>query len=901
MAFAKLVKLSAISTALMLAGCGGGDIVINTGSSDGGTTTPTTPTTPTSKCPSFATEGAALGGVSKQVCEIKGTLTADATLTSDILWALNGKVAVGNDNANNAVLTVEPGTTIFGKSGADFLVVSRGSQIRAVGSATAPIVFTSVNDIIGTANETSAGQWGGMVILGRAPTNKCDANALADCKIEAEGNAGPYGGDKPNDNSGILKFVQVKYAGYEVVKDNELNGITFAGVGAATVVDYVQVHNNLDDGVEVFGGTVDLKHLVLTGNHDDSLDWTDGWTGRVQHVLIRHDKNNLEANRGIEADNQSGKFDATPLSMPVLSNVTILGNTFKSADADSEGILLRAGTAAKIYNTIVDGPTGMGECFEIETAESVGHAGNGKLLMQNSIIHCSEPFKSPKDASGNVMLNVKDWFLAQPGNSTDDPLLGGYMPAATSPAIGMGYNVQNNVDPWFDNVNYIGAFDGVTDWTKGWTFGLHASNAALTSCPTGTTEVAALTDKLNCEVKGDVTSNLTLKAGADYVLNGRVRIGGDNTNSATLTVEPGVHVYGRSGADFLVVARGSKIMAEGSPTAPIVFTSLQDMIGSPTRSGQWGGMVILGNAPSNKCDQVTQTSCAIEAEGNAGPYGGYNAADNSGVLKYVQVRYAGYEVVKDNELNGITLAGVGSGTVVDHVQVHKNLDDGIELFGGTVSLKYVVLTGNEDDSLDWTDGWNGNLQFMLVKHDSSNSVSNRGIEADNQSTNYSATPLSQPTIANATIIGNTFKSADADSEGVLLRAGTSAKLHNFVITGPKTDTGAMGECLEVESDQSKALAAAGTLMMTNSVIGCPEPFKGTISATQTVQQWFEAQTGNSTVADQASVLNGLYTLDTVGTAKDMSTVSSFFTKTSFVGAMNAANDWTKGWTVGLDQ
>lgn len=902
MVFGKLLKLSAISTALFLAGCGGGDIVLNTGSgnnNNGGTTDPTNPTNPVSKCPSFAKEGSAVGGISKTICEVAGTLTADATLTADKVWALSGKVAVGNDNANSAVLTIEPGTTVFGKSGADFLVVSRGSQIRAVGSANAPIVFTSVNDMIGTANDTSAGQWGGIVILGKAPTNKCDAAALASCKIEAEGNAGPYGGDKPNDNSGILKFVQVKYAGYEVVKDNELNGITFAGVGNGTVVDYVQVHNNSDDGVEFFGGTVDLKHLVLTGNRDDSLDWADGWTGRVQHVLIRHNPNNLEANRGIEADNQSSKFDATPLSNPRLSNVTIIGNTFKSAAADSEGILLRAGTAGEFYNTIVTGPKGMGECFEIETPESVGHANSGKIVFRNSIIHCSEPFKSPKDANGNTLLNVQNWFLAQPDNSVADPLLGGYMPAATSPALGKGYNVQNNLDPWFDTVDYIGAFDGKSDWTKGWTFGLHAANNAISSCPTGTTEVASLTGKLNCEVKGTLTSNVRLQAGADYVLSGKVTVGNDNAQSATLTVDAGVTVYGKSGADYLVIARGSKIMAEGSPTAPIVFTSLQDVIGSATRAGQWGGMVVLGNAPSNKCDQAA-TSCSIEAEGNAGPYGGYKADDNSGVLKYVQIRYAGYEVLKDNELNGLTLAGVGSNTVVDHVQVHKNLDDGLELFGGTVNLKYIALTGNEDDSLDWTDGWNGKVQFVLVKHDAANTVANRGIEADNQSTNFSATPLSEPTIANMTILGNTFKSADMDSEGVLLRAGTSAKLHNFVISGPKTDTGAMGECLEIESAQSQGLAASGRLVMTNSVIGCPEPFKGSVSATVTVKQWFEGQAGNKAVATQAEALSGLYTVPGVTEAKDMSTVDSFFTKTSFVGAMDAANDWTKGWTIGLN-
>lgn len=898
MAFAKILKLSAMASALALAGCGGGDIVVNTGSSTS-PTTPTNPTTPTpppaSVCPAFAKQGASLGGVTKPICEISGTLTADATLTANIAWALSGKVAVGNDNANSAVLTIEPGTTIFGKSGADYLVIARGSQIRAVGTSASPIVFTSVNDMIGSVNEDSTAQWGGLVLLGRAPSNKCDAAALAGCKIEAEGNAGPYGGDKPEDNSGILKFVQVKYAGFEVLTDNELNGITFAGVGSGTTVDYIQVHNNLDDGVEFFSGTVNAKHVVLTGNRDDSLDWADGWTGKMQHVLIQHSKNDAKANRGIEADNQSGNFSATPISKPKIANMTILGNNYKSADADSEGILLRAGTAGEIYNTIIKGPAGMGECLEIETEQSVQQAQNGGLLMRNSIIDCKEPFKNPKDAQGNTLLDVKAWFMAQSGNMATDALLGGYMPASTSPALKNGYNVSNFVDAWFDDVDYIGAFDGVSDWTKGWTFGLHASTA-IAACPAGTTEAASLTGKLNCELKGDITSNVTLVAGADYVLNGRVRIGVDNTTAATLTVQPGVTVYGRSGADFLVVTRGSKINAEGTQQNPITFTSLQDVIGAPTAAGQWGGMVLLGKAPSNKCDQANLAACKIEAEGNAGPYGGADVNDNSGVLKYVRVKHAGYEVLQDNELNGITFAGVGAGTTVSHIQVHQNLDDGVEFFGGTVNVKYVVLTSNGDDSLDWADGWNGKGQYFLVKHDANNGEANRGIEADNQSSNFSATPVSNPTIANMTIIGNSYKSAEKDSEGVLLRAGTNAQLHNFVIAGP---TG-MGECLEIETAQSQALAASGALVMTHSVIGCPEPFKGTVSANQTVKQWFEGQQGNKTAADQAAALNGIYTIDTT-TPKDMSAVNSFFSKSATVGAVDASSDWTKGWTVGLGQ
>lgn len=892
MALRNFLKLSAIASALVLAGCGGGDINIDTGNGGndggGGVTPP-----PASVCPSFATQAAALAGVTTPVCEIKGTITSDTTLTADIAWALAGKVTVGNDNANSSTLTIQPGTKVFGKSGADYLVVARGSKIQAVGTATNPIIMTSVNDMLGLSDDESAAEWGGLVLLGKAPTNKCNQADLANCQVEAEGEAGPYGGSNPDDNSGALKYVQVRYAGFEVIPDNELNGITFAGVGRGTTVEYIQVHNNLDDGVEFFGGTVDAKYVVLTGNRDDSLDWADGWTGRMQHVLIRHNPNNTKANRGIEADNQSSNFTATPVSKPKISNLTIIGNNF-DGDEDSEGILLRAGTSAELYNVIVTGPEKMGECFEVNTTETANFANSGDLVFRNSIIDCAEPFANIKDSAGNVTFNAKTWFESQPNNLVGDALLGGYIPAPNSPALANGYNVSNNVDGWFDSVNYIGAFNGTTDWTKGWTTSLHIEDGVnLKTCPTGTTEVASLTGRLNCQLTGDITTNVTLAAGAEYVLSGRVRIGVDNATSATLTVQPGVTIYGKSGADFLVVTRGSKIVAEGTAANPITMTSVQDVIGSPTAAGQWGGLVLLGKAITNKCADVN--NCAVQAEGDAGPYGGSNAADSSGSLNYVIVKHAGFEVIPDNELNGITFAAVGSGTKCSNIQVHQNVDDGVEFFGGSVSCKNVVLTANGDDSVDWADGWNGKMQFVLVKHAADNAKANRGIEGDNDAANFTSTPVSNPTIANMTIIGNTFDGTD-DSEGVLLRAGTNAQLSNFVIAGP---TG-MGECLEIESAPSQALAAAGSLTMTNSVIGCPtEAVKGTVATGVTTEAWFLNQTANKLAADQSAVLNGIFTIDATP-AKDMKTVDAFFDTVNFVGAVSESNNWTAGWAVGLD-
>lgn len=880
-----IAKVSPLALALALVGCGG-DININ----ENATTTPTAPnpSTPTSSCPAFASTGSAIAGNAKPVCELAGTITSNITLTSDILWSLNGRVAVGDDNANSATLTIQPGTTLFGQSGADFLVVSRGSKINAAGSETAPIVMTSLQDMLGNVSDNTSGQWGGLVLLGKAITNSCaDPN---NCTVQAEGDAGPYGGNDPADNSGVLRYLQVRYSGYEVLPDNELNGITFAAVGSGTTVDHVEVMNSSDDGIELFGGSVNLRNIVLLNNEDDSLDWTDGWNGKAQFVYVQQSKGDFHANRGIEGDGNKNDNTAQPFTNPTIANMTIIGNNY-DGDDDSEGVLLREGTQAHLYNFIVTGPSGMGECFEINNQATVDNLNAGNIVFRNSIIDCTEPFKNPTDANGNPVVDLQSWFTdPAKENIVGDAQLGGYTPAATSPALGNGYDVANKVDAWFQPVNYIGAFDGTHDWTLNWTKGIHAENPALASCPTGTTQVASVSDKLNCQVTGTITTDMILPAGADYVLSGKVTVGNDNADSATLTIAKGVRVFGKGTADFLVVSRGSKIMAEGTAAEPIVFTSVQDVIGATTGAGQWGGMVLLGNAPTNQCSDLN--NCSVQAEGDAGPYGGPDTADNSGTLKYVVIKYAGYEVLPDNELNGLTLGGVGAGTTIDFLQVHKNLDDGIELWGGNVNLKHIVLTSNGDDSLDWSDGWQGKAQYVLVKQDPNDEKANRGIEGDNLKANPAATPLTEPTVANMTIIGNSYNGND-DSEGILLREGSAGKLYNFIVTGPA----GMGECLEFNGAETNALAANGTIIMNHSVIACAEPFKSAAGGVD-VQNWFTSQVGNSVLSGgPAAVLNGIYTIDATSPA-DLS-ADSFFDQTSYIGAVSQSEDWTANWAVAL--
>jgi hypothetical protein len=922
-----LFKISTIAGALSLtlAGCGGdinlsstvdnsvGDTNIT---NPGTSSSPTTVVLPGKGNTTLSNAVSAVIGYDVTVRTLDGQITEDTNLVASasgapVFYAIKGPLEV----MAGATLSIEPGVVLFGQEGGDYIVVHRDAKIEAVGTASKPIIFTSLQDVKGEA--TAAGQWGGIVLLGNAPVNKCPTDGSA-CALQVEGakEGSVFGGTNKEDNSGTLKYVVVKYAGYEIAPDNELNGITFAGVGSGTTIDYVQVHSNADDGVEFFGGNVNLKHLVLTANQDDSIDWDLGYQGKIQFAYIEQDKNSGPANRGIEADNNGSHPEIEPQSNPTVSNLTIIGNNFHTASADSEGIYLREGTAGKIFNTVVTGPSEMGECLEFEGGDTssvtVDNANNGKIVMQNDVMACTngENFKNSKAADGSVLLDIAAWFSAEPSNSISTSIMLNEkgIPDAKSPLIGAGQDVSNTQDAFFDSVDFIGALDATNDWRDGWAFGFGGgvvtAQASVQGCPTGTAAITPIDGSTTtCEISGTITSDLTLTANNLYALSGPVFVGNDKANSATLTIEAGTTIYGRAGNDYLVVSRDSKIEANGSKTAPITFTSSQDIKGEPTAAGQWGGVVLLGNATVNKCP-TDGSACALQVEGaqEGAVFGGTNDSDSSGTLRYVVVKHAGYEIAPDNELNGISFAGIGSGTKVEYIQVHDNADDGIEIWGGTVNMKYVVLTSDQDDSLDWDLGYRGNIQYILAKQSPTNGPANRGIEADNNGSHPSIQPQSNPTIANMTIIGNDFNTASADSEGVYLREGTKAQLFNMVVTG----TSGMGECFEIEGGVTSSVtvdqAVAGDTVMTNSVIACSENFKDSKAADGSTllnaQDWFlNSNTDTSIATDMSKVVNGIFTIDTT-TPKDF-TGNPFFTNATHIGAVSADDDWTAGWTVGL--
>ena len=392
------------------------------------------------------------------VCILSGTHTEDLHLTADTEWLLRGGVFIGDD-ATATTITIDPGTVVYGESSTDgMLVIRRHSRIVAEGTADAPIVFTSSKEVGSRARS----DWGGLIINGRAPVNSCDDEETV-CEAFGEGGTGFYGGDVPTDDSGVLSYVPVEFAGTLISPDNELNGIAFQGVGSGTVIDHIQVHMNADDGVEFFGGTAQAKHILVTGAGDDGFDFTDGWQGKAQFVVVQQYAD--AADQGIEADNNAENNDAAPRTMPTLSHFTLIGSPDSSAS--DIGLLLREGMAGDLSNMVV---TGFNEvCLDVDHDATFSQLDSG-LTLTHTILDCAANFDVEDDDPSDISV----WFADQTGNETTDAGLAdpfneaspGFAPNAGSAATSGG---ASPADDFFDDVSFRGGVDPDNDWTKGWT------------------------------------------------------------------------------------------------------------------------------------------------------------------------------------------------------------------------------------------------------------------------------------------------------------------------------------------------------------------------------------------------------------------------------------------------
>lgn len=298
------------------------------------------------------------------------------------------------------------------------------------------------------------------------------------------------------------------------------------------------------------------------------------------------------------------------------------------------------------------------------------------------------------------------------------------------------------------------------------------------------------------QITGTITESVTLESAKKYLLSGGVFV----DNGATLTIEAGTTIYAADDntIPFLAIQRGANIMANGTASNPIVFTTIK---ASPA-AGDWGGIVINGYAPvNNGVDPM--------GEGSTGLYGGTDASDNSGTMRYVRVEYAGKQFTADKELNGFSFNGVGSGTTLEYLQAYKNADDGFEFFGGTVSLSYALSYGSGDDSFDYTYGWSGTGNYWRAVQNATEG--DRGIEADNNSANNSATPFSNPTLTNIELVG---RGTAAATVGAKFREGTKANITNLVVTDFATG-------IDIEHDQTLTNILDGSFMINSAnTTGC---------------------------------------------------------------------------------
>ncbi|MFN3843920.1 MAG: hypothetical protein ACK4RW_11745 [Rehaibacterium terrae] len=414
-------------------------------------------------CPSFATPAPAYGD---RACMISGSfLGQDITLTNEITWVIDQKVNIGGDNAQQSILRIEPGTLLVSSGDSfDHIAVNRGSKIYAEGRQYAPIILTSPKELPGFDGEPAPQDVGGLVISGNAPAN-CNPNCVAEWD-----NTNRYGGSDPMDNSGIIRYMQVRYAGYVFAPNRELNSFTLNAVGAGTTLEYLQSYKGADDGIEFFGGTANVRYFVDVCGGDDSIDWDEGYSGKMQFALVVQ-QGCAGEDHGFEVSNSPTNFDATPRSRPTIANFTLIGGGAGSASS-RDGFNIKEGSGGNWYNGIVT--NFKRACISIEGAATQAAAGpanalTGVLTINNTIIHCANNYR---EGTGVTAGYAQAWFTGQAGNVAGDPQLSGFLPTGT---VHLNKHFKPTSD-WFMPTDYAGAFRSnrrEDNWTLGWTKGVN--------------------------------------------------------------------------------------------------------------------------------------------------------------------------------------------------------------------------------------------------------------------------------------------------------------------------------------------------------------------------------------------------------------------------------------------
>ncbi|WFE83005.1 hypothetical protein [Parabacteroides chongii] len=397
---------------------------------------------------------------------LENEITSDMTLKATDNNLLRGFVYV----TKGVTLTIEPGTVIKGeKATKGSLIVEPGGKIIAEGTAEKPIVFTSDQ----AAGSRDYGDWGGLILCGNAPVN---AN-------EPQIEGGPrtvYGGDNPEDNSGVVKYVRIEFAGYPLEPNKEINGLTCGGVGRGTTLEYIQVAFCGDDSFEWFGGTVNAKHLIAYKGWDDEFDTDYGFQGKLQYLLGVRDPKHADTSKsnGFESDNDANGSGNEPLTNPIFSNVTLIGPLYGESAGKAESDILyttddaangakggqfqaamhiRRNSALNVYNSVFTGwPYGLylQNANSAATVKNVIFAG----MWENFKDDASKSYFETEGLNNLVYASSNDLIATNAD----------YTSVVTANITGADFSDVVLSDGFFEKVSYKGAFDGTNDWTKGW-------------------------------------------------------------------------------------------------------------------------------------------------------------------------------------------------------------------------------------------------------------------------------------------------------------------------------------------------------------------------------------------------------------------------------------------------
>ncbi len=398
---------------------------------------------------------------------LNGNITTDVVLKAADTVILKGYVYV----QSGASITFEAGTIVRSdvtEKGA--LIIERGAKIFANGTASSPVVFTSGK----AAGSRAPGDWGGIIILGKATTNRSTEPTI-------EGGVGrPYGGTDDNDNSGSMTYVRIEYAGIAAQPGSEINGLTLGAVGRATKIEHIQAVYSNDDAFEFFGGTVNCKYLIAFATADDDFDFDFGYRGQIQYAISFRDPafvDGGDAGNGVECDNDGTSSTAIPYTKPILSNFTFVGPNGAANTAANHNFAnrWRRNTRFEIHNSILLGYAKAGFCVDGQGTADAFKAGESKF--KNNLVHAIIiPFLSRDNtaftdstlqlkaiADGNVLTTPAAINLGNIANLTSP----NFVPAVGSPAL-TGAAFTGLDATFFTTTTFRGAI-GANDWTTGWT------------------------------------------------------------------------------------------------------------------------------------------------------------------------------------------------------------------------------------------------------------------------------------------------------------------------------------------------------------------------------------------------------------------------------------------------